>query len=946
MRRIIRIIGWIAAVVVVLIVLAVAGLWLFFPVEKAKNLAVERFSAQLDRTVTIDDAQISFWGGLGIELGNVAVGNPPGFDEGNFLTAENVDVKLQILPLLRGEYRVDRLVINRPEITLVKREDGTNNYTFEKAEKEAEKKVPPEVIQKAPPEAKAAAMAVSFDRLEIKDGRLSYRDDSSQVSFGLNGLDLSTRLTTPRAGYYQTSGNVSVDSVAIVTDYPLPPLKVALEYTGDYDIASKRITFEETSLRLNNIKMVLKGELADPLGQMKGKVNVKSEKVTVADLFKLLNEKQLESVKDIRIAGDFGLDVDVEYDVQTEDTLVYYGTATVTSMKLSHKDVPGEFELKRALVDFKNDNLRFNVEDAYFDGKPVKGHMVVDNFDDPVVNGELAGVLNLAYVQPFLPAEDEHVLSGVTEFDVKLSGKTRDFSAMSFSGSLQVTGGSYRSLLMFEPIESFDLDVYFDNRLTNVKKLSARLPSGNLQFNGRLNDLVPYFMADSLTRKNVNPTIDGSLSGSVNLAVANTFLPPKGAPELNGELSLNLALAGSLVQYEKLRPSGRLTIRDGSYMDSLLPEPITHFEADMNITPDTIDIKSMTARFVSSDASFSGKLADPFPYLLPMEGVDRSQAKKPMFLFKLSSHRFDTDKLFPEAVPGSGENRASVSLDSVSTIILPDIDGQGTFEADTVIYSQVELTSLRGKIKIHDRIIECYDATGKVYTGDIAGSTTIDLNDFNRPVYTGDFQATNVEADDFVSRFTKFGGYLFGKVNMEGNYQAEGWEPDEFLNSLTMNSASSMKQGKVMTSGVVFSAISGLASKAGESFDKEQPLRDLITNVVVQDGKVSVDALKTTLGKVGDVELDGFYSFAGEISYSGTILLSKEWSQKLMSQQGLLGSLAGLLTDKSVERVKLPIIFGGTLDKPTFDVDYAALTKNVGDNLKDEAGNLLKKLKK
>ncbi len=162
--------------------------------------------------------------------------------------------------------------------------------------------------------------------------------------------------------------------------------------------------------------------------------------------------------------------------------------------------------------------------------------------------------------------------------------------------------------------------------------------------------------------------------------------------------------------------------------------------------------------------------------------------------------------------------------------------------------------------------------------------------------------------------------------------------------STVANSASSMTQGKVVTSGAVFSAISGLASKAGQSFDKEQTVRDLKTMVVVKDGKVSIDKLKTKLGKVGEVELDGFYSFAGDISYGGTILLSEEWTEKLTSQKGLLGGLAGLMSDKSVDRVKLPIAFGGTLDHPKFEIDYSAIAKNIGENLKDDAGNILQKL--
>ncbi|UCE25825.1 MAG: AsmA family protein [Candidatus Zixiibacteriota bacterium] len=942
MKKFLKILGWVAGAVIVLLILAIAGLWLFFPIEKAKEMAVERGSAQLGRTITVEDAAISFWGGLGVRLGNVAVGNPAAMEDGDFLKAEDVDVKLQILPLLSGNYKIDRLVINRPEIAMLKRADGTNNYTFEAVEKKA----PPELAEKVAPEAKAAAFAVTFDELVINDGMLSFVDDSSGMSFRLNNLDLSTSLTSPRANYYRSSGSIEVDSVAVSLDVPLPPLSVKLDYNLDYDPATRQITFEETRLELNRVKFALKGEAHDPTGQLKSKVSIKSEKISVADLFALLPPEKLEATRDFEIDGDFTLDLDVEYDPDHPDTLTYYGTALITSMNLSHREVPGQFEFSRALLDFKTDNLRFNIEDAYFDGNPVKGHLVVDNFDDPTANGELAGKFNLAYLQPFLPAEGQHTIAGGSEFDIKLSGKPRDFGSMSFSGSLKVSGGSYNSAALFEPVESFDLDVYFDNRLTHVRKLTGRMKSGDLSFEGRFNDLVPYFMADSVTRRMIAPTIDGSVSGNVDLAVVNMFLPPTGNPELKGDLSTNIKMTGVLTDYERLRPSGKLTIRNASYTDSLLPEPVTHFEAEMTIAPDTITVNNLTAKFVSSDASFSGKLVDPFPYLLPIEGVDRSQVNKPLFLFQLSSNRFDADKLFPEAVPGSGENRATVSVDSISPFILPDIDGQGTFEVDTLIYSQVEFTSLQGKIKVYDRKIECYDATGKVYTGDVSGKTTIDLQDFENPRYVGEFKASNVEADDFVSRFTKFGGYLFGKVNMEGNYNASGWEAQDFLNSLTMNSASSMQQGKVVTSGVVFSAISSLASKAGETFEKEQSLRDLSTNVVVKDGKVSVDKLQTGLGKVGDVQLDGFYAFTGDISYSGTILLSKEWSEKLVSQKGLLGNLAGLLSDKSVDRIKLPIAFGGTIDQPSFDVDYTALAKNLGENLKDEAGNLLDKLKK
>lgn len=938
MKKALKVLGWIVGVFLVLVIVAIVALRLFFPLEKAKAYAIERGSTTMGRPISVDDVDISLWGGLGVRLVGVSVGNPEDLGGGELLTADDIDVKLRLFPLLSGSYRVDRLIVNKPEITLVKRKDGSNNYTFAGFEQ----RVPVGVTETIPPETKAAVLVVTFDKLEINDGNLVFADDSSNVTVSLRNLNLSTTLENPRGGLYRSSGNISVDSLTASGDMGLPPLSVDLGYRASYDLDRQHVVLEEAELGLNGLEFVLQGEATSPLDAVKGRLGIKCDKISVADISRLIPANYADVLKDYDIDGDFSLDVDIEYDAARREKLAYYGTAVITSMSVATEKVPAKFKFKRALLDFKNDNLRMNIEEGAFDGEPFKGHLVVDDFDDPTINGELAGRLNLAYVQPFLPAEDRHEISGEAQFDIKLSGKASDFRAIRFSGNLSVTHGRYNSLLLPEPVEAFHLDLYFDNRVANVRKFAAQTNSGRLAFNGRINDLIPYLMADSAAAGEILPIVDGQLEGRLDLAALSSFLPQEGSPQLEGQLDLKLSLGGVLTDFTGLKPRGTVSITNGSYSDSLLPEPLEQFEAELVIAPDTISVKKMNARFVSSDASFSGRLVNPFPYLLPVKDLDRSKVPKPLFLFSLSSTRFDVDRLFPEAVPGSGgEQLAAVSMDSISAIILPDIDGAGTFRIDTVVYCKVEFTGIDGKIKIHDRKIECYDVTGEVYTGDVSGRTTIDLSDFRNPRYAGDFKATQIEADDFMNRFTKFGGHLFGKIDLNGAYNAAGRDAESFLNSLTMNSTSTMQRGKLVTSGVVHSLISGLAQKVGQPFSKEQPLRDLSTNIIVSDGKVRLDKLKTRLGKMGDLELDGFYAFSGEIDYSGSMLLSKEWSEKLLSKGGLLGGLAGLLTDKSAERVKLPIAMGGTMDNPSLAVNYSSLTKNVGENISKDLGDFL-----
>ena len=118
----------------------------------------------------------------------------------------------------------------------------------------------------------------------------------------------------------------------------------------------------------------------------------------------------------------------------------------------------------------------------------------------------------------------------------------------------------------------------------------------------------------------------------------------------------------------------------------------------------------------------------------------------------------------------------------------------------------------------------------------------------------------------------------------------------------------------------------------------------MTTNVIVKDGKVSTDEFKTKLGDIGDLEVGGYYSFTDEISYKGTILLSKEQTKKLLSNKGLLGGLSSILNDKSTQRIKLPLAIGGTIDNPKVEIDYSSIMGKVGESLKKDAGNLIKNL--
>ena len=118
MKKLLKILLWLVGILAVLVVLAVIGLKLFFPLEKIRAMAVDEGSARLGRPIEVAGLDISVWGGLGVELEGVRVGNPEGIDAPDLLSADRVDLKLRLLPLITGDFRVDRLIIDSPTLPI------------------------------------------------------------------------------------------------------------------------------------------------------------------------------------------------------------------------------------------------------------------------------------------------------------------------------------------------------------------------------------------------------------------------------------------------------------------------------------------------------------------------------------------------------------------------------------------------------------------------------------------------------------------------------------------------------------------------------------------------------------------------------------------------------------------------------------------------------------
>ncbi len=90
---------------------------------------LNRVSNALDRPVQVGEIKARVGWGLGIQVDNLKIADDPDFSKDPFLTAEQVAMDVEFVPLLHGKVKVHRLNLIKPNIRILKNTQGRFNVS-------------------------------------------------------------------------------------------------------------------------------------------------------------------------------------------------------------------------------------------------------------------------------------------------------------------------------------------------------------------------------------------------------------------------------------------------------------------------------------------------------------------------------------------------------------------------------------------------------------------------------------------------------------------------------------------------------------------------------------------------------------------------------------------------------------------------------------------------
>ncbi|WP_310491349.1 AsmA family protein [Dechloromonas sp.] len=221
---VVRKLGIGVAVLVGLLVVAAGVLYALFDEAAIKRQLVDQVAAKTGRQLTIGgELGLSVWPDVAVRVGQLGLSEADGRSE--FLKLASARIAVAVMPLLSKRLEARRIEIDGLTVNLVKHKDGSLNIDDLTGDKPA-----PDAAPEAAAGKPGEPLEIDVAGLELRNVRISWRDEASGKTSEISDLDLSTGALSGHTG----SKRFSVEKLKLATQGSSGPdhFVLALETPG------------------------------------------------------------------------------------------------------------------------------------------------------------------------------------------------------------------------------------------------------------------------------------------------------------------------------------------------------------------------------------------------------------------------------------------------------------------------------------------------------------------------------------------------------------------------------------------------------------------------------------------------------------------------------------------------------------------------------------------
>lgn len=457
----------------------------------------------------------------------------------------------------------------------------------------------------------------------------------------------------------------------------------------------------------------------------------------------------------------------------------------------------------------------------------------------------------------------------------------------------------------------------------NLDKLSFRIDQD--VFNAKAN-------IKNITK---NALVDAMLKGTINLGNFSKAYPIKLDKPLSGILKADVTTKFDMQsveksQYQNINNSGTMSLSGFKYTDEN-GKSMNISNAVIAFNPSRVNLKQFNASTGKSDLSITGVLENFYGYIFKNQNLQGN--------FNLTSNQLAVDDFVttedkPKTTAAKTETDNTKASKTEAMKIPAFLDCSLTAKANTVLYDNLTLKNVSGKLIVKDEKLTMENIKTSIFGGSIGLSGAVSTKE-KTPTFDMDLGLNQVDIAqsftqlDMLKKLAPIAGIVNGKINstikLNGNLDAHELTPDlktitgdllgQFL-STTINSSNSTLL-TALTSNIKFLDLNKIN------------LNDLKAAITFKDGKVNVKPFNI---KYQDIQatIGGTHGFDQSMNYNIKFNVPAKY---LGTEANALISKLSAADAAKLENIPVNAMLTGSFSKPKITTDLKAAATNLTNQL-------------
>ncbi|CAN5180737.1 hypothetical protein BH23BAC1_BH23BAC1_34470 [soil metagenome] len=481
--------------VTAILLLVTASILTYYYKDKIINLFVQEVNKNLLTPISVVKIDLSIFEKfphLSVNLDNVVIQENSGDSKLPLAQAKHIYCTFSLIGLLRGDYTVKQIFLEDAEVFLKIDKNGNNNYT---------------IIDPSTGESTGSG-SVSFNLEKIKLDKVlvNYSDEKRDQYYSAFAEDIAANLFMKNDIYdFEIKGNLVSKKIQIEGDQYFHDKPLYLDTRLQYEDENDKLTIMPSRMKVSNSNFKVDGYFTWKETD-KIDINVEGENTDIQTIFSLLPENIINKYKVYSSKGEVYFNGKLTGEISKTASPALTINFGCNNASFSHPDFKkgiNNVTLKGVYTNPKVEDLtsavlELNNIEGILEGKKFTGNMMIRNFKDYYVKGNVNAELNLGSVLKFYPVEKIKSAEGVAVVKMSLNGRLNDLKSISTTQKMVTAGEIILKDLDFNltsnnlPFKDFNGSFIFRNNDLGISDFSGNIGSSKFLINGFFKNIIAF----------------------------------------------------------------------------------------------------------------------------------------------------------------------------------------------------------------------------------------------------------------------------------------------------------------------------------------------------------------------------------------------------------------------------------------------------------------------